>query len=45
MSRNLFAILIAVLAVLILVMNTVFIVLQDRQAIVMRYGEYNRTIN
>jgi membrane protease subunit HflC len=45
MSRNLFAILIAVLAVLILVMNTMFIVRQDRQAIVLRFGEYTSTIN
>lgn len=45
MSRNLLVIFGAIFAALVLVMNTVFIVRQDRQAIVLRFGEYTSTIN
>src|SRR5690606_24389310 len=45
MSRNLFIVLGVAFAVLVLVMNTVFIVRQDRQAIVLRFGEYTSSIN
>jgi membrane protease subunit HflC len=45
MQRNLLFIAGAVLLALILVSNTLFIVRQDRQAIVLRFGAYTRTIN
>lgn len=45
MSRNLFIVLGVAFAVLVLVTNTVFIVRQDRQAIVLRFGEYTSAIN
>jgi modulator of FtsH protease HflC len=45
MPRNLLVIAIGVLALLVLVMNSAFIVRQDRQAIVLRVGQYVRTIN
>lgn len=45
MSRNLFIVLGIAFAVLVLVTNTVFIVRQDRQAIVLRFGEYTSAIN
>jgi membrane protease subunit HflC len=45
MQRNLLAIGIAVLAALIVFTNTVFVVRQDRQAIILRFGEYVGAIN
>jgi modulator of FtsH protease HflC len=45
MSRNLFVILGVVFAALVVITNTLYIVRQDRQAIVLRFGEYTRTIN
>jgi modulator of FtsH protease HflC len=45
MPRNLLVIAIGALALLVLVMNSAFIVRQDRQAIVLRVGQYVRTIN
>lgn len=45
MPRNAFLIAGVALAALIVLMNTVFIVRQDRQAIVLRFGEYTSTIN
>jgi regulator of protease activity HflC (stomatin/prohibitin superfamily) len=40
MQRNLLAIGIAALVALIIITNTVYIVRQDRQAIILRFGEY-----
>jgi membrane protease subunit HflC len=45
MPRNLPIIVIAVFAILILVMQSMFIVRQDRQAIVLRFGAYASSIN
>jgi len=45
MPRNLPIILVVAFAALIVVMNSMFIVRQDRQAIVLRFGEYTRVIN
>jgi modulator of FtsH protease HflC len=45
MPRNALFIVGAVLVVLIVLSNTFFIVRQDRQAIVLRFGEYTRSIN
>lgn len=45
MPRNLWIAGGIALAVLVLAMNTLFIVRQDRQAIVLRLGAYTRTIN
>lgn len=45
MPRNLLLIGIGAFALLVLVMNSTFIVRQDRQAIVLRLGQYVRTIN
>jgi modulator of FtsH protease HflC len=43
--RNLLPILIGVIVALVIITNTVFIVRQDRQAIVLRFGEYTSAIN
>lgn len=45
MPRNLPVILIGAFVVLILIMQSMFIVRQDRQAIVLRFGAYSRVIN
>jgi membrane protease subunit HflC len=45
MPRNLLAVLGVAFVALVLLMNTVFIVRQDRQAIVLRFGEYTTAIN
>lgn len=45
MQRNLLVIGIGVLLALILITNTIFIVRQDRQAIILRFGEYVGSIN
>ncbi|WP_395645687.1 protease modulator HflC [Terricaulis sp.] len=45
MSRNLLVIGVTIFALLVLAMNTMFIVRQDRQAIVLRFGQYVRVIN
>lgn len=45
MPRGLFPIAIAAFVLLVIAMNTMFIVRQDRQAIVLRVGQYVRTIN
>lgn len=45
MSRNLLFIFGGIFIALILITNTFFIVRQDRQAIVLRFGEYTNTIN
>ncbi|HYD89360.1 MAG TPA: protease modulator HflC [Vitreimonas sp.] len=45
MPRSLPVIAIVAFALLILVLNSMFIVRQDRQAIVLRFGEYTRVIN
>ena len=45
MPRQLLPVAIGVLAFLVLLMNATFIVRQDRQAIVLRLGQYVRTIN
>lgn len=45
MSRNLPVLLIAAVVLLVVVMNALFVVRQDRQAIVLRFGQYVRTIN
>ncbi len=45
MQRNLLVIGIAAIVALLIVTNTVFIVRQDRQAIILRFGEYVGAIN
>ncbi len=45
MQRNLLAIGIAALIALLIVTNTIFVVRQDRQAIILRFGEYVGAIN
>lgn len=45
MPRSLLFIAVGVLAVLVLLANTFFVVRQDRQAIVLRVGEYTSVIN
>ena len=45
MPRGLLPVLIGVLIALIFITNTAFVVRQDRQAIVLRFGQYVRTIN
>jgi len=45
MLRNPIVIAVGVIALLVLVTNSMFIVRQDRQAIVLRLGQYVRTIN
>jgi modulator of FtsH protease HflC len=45
MPRNVLFIAIGALALLVLITNAMFIVRQDRQAIVLRVGQYVRTIN
>ncbi len=45
MPRNLLGILIAIFVVLVVVMNSLFIVRQEQQAIVLRFGEYTNAIN
>ncbi|HJS80050.1 MAG TPA: protease modulator HflC [Vitreimonas sp.] len=45
MQRNLLAIGIAALVALIIITNTVYIVRQDRQAIILRFGEYVGAVN
>ncbi|GIK50416.1 MAG: protease modulator HflC [Hyphomonadaceae bacterium] len=45
MPRSLPVVAIIVFAALILALNAMFIVRQDRQAIVLRFGEYTRVIN
>ncbi len=45
MPRNLLFIAVGALALLVLITNAMFIVRQDRQAIVLRLGQYVRTIN
>jgi membrane protease subunit HflC len=45
MPRNLPAVLFAAFIALVLTLNAMFIVRQDRQAIVLRFGEYTRVIN
>lgn len=45
MPRSVPLLLGVVFAIAVLVLNTVFIVRQDRQAIVLRFGEYVRSIN
>lgn len=45
MTRNLTLIAGGVFVALVLLLNTVFIVRQDRQAIVLRVGEYTRALN
>lgn len=45
MPRNLLGILIALFVVLVVVMNSLFIVRQEQQAIVLRFGEYTNAIN
>jgi modulator of FtsH protease HflC len=45
MQRNLLVIGIGVLLALIVITNTIFIVRQDRQAIILRFGEYVGSIN
>jgi modulator of FtsH protease HflC len=45
MRRNLPFIIGGALLLLVLVLNSMFIVRQDRQAIVLRFGEYTRVIN
>ena len=45
MQRNLLAIGIAALIALIIITNTVYIVRQDRQAIILRFGEYVGAVN
>ncbi|MCX7356684.1 MAG: protease modulator HflC [Alphaproteobacteria bacterium] len=45
MSRSLVSVAIGAFALLIVIMNCSFVVPQDRQAIVLRFGEYVRVIN
>lgn len=45
MSRGVLVILASALFVLIVAFNTLFVVRQDREAIVLRFGQYVRTIN
>ncbi|MEZ5961680.1 MAG: protease modulator HflC [Hyphomonadaceae bacterium] len=45
MTRNMPFLIGAALVVLVLILNSVFIVRQDHQAIVLRFGEYTRVIN
>ncbi len=45
MSRNLVAALVAAFAVIVLISNSTFEVRQDKQAIVLRLGQYTRAIN
>lgn len=45
MGRSLISVVIGAFALLVLVMNCSFVVRQDRQAIVLRFGEYVRAIN
>lgn len=45
MSRSLVSVVIAAVVLLVVVMNCSFVVAQDRQAIVLRFGEYVRVIN
>jgi membrane protease subunit HflC len=45
MPRNIIFVLAAALALLIVLMQSTFVVRQDRQAIVLRFGEFTRVIN
>ena len=45
MPRNMPLVIGAALALLVLVLNSVFIVRQDRQAIILRFGAYTASIN
>lgn len=45
MPRNMPMVLFVAFAILVVVMNSMFVVRQDRQAIVLRFGEYTRVIN
>jgi membrane protease subunit HflC len=45
MPRGLLPVLIGIILILVLATNTMFIVRQDRQAIVLRLGQYTRSIN
>ncbi|WP_066773117.1 protease modulator HflC [Candidatus Viadribacter manganicus] len=45
MTRNMPVLIGAVLVLLVIILNSVFVVRQDHQAIVLRFGEYTRVIN